>query len=53
VNASFLEGAAITTPSLQRFGCEEAAPYAALALDADQSRAEATSYVVKRKRGHR
>jgi hypothetical protein len=53
VDASLFEGTAITTPRLQRLGREKPAPYAVLALDADQSRSEATSNVVKRKRGHR
>jgi hypothetical protein len=52
VDASHFEGTAITTPRLQRLSREQPAPYAVLALDADQLRAEATSYVVKRKRAH-
>jgi hypothetical protein len=53
MNASLFEGTAIITPRLQRFGREKPAPYAVLALDTDQSRPDAASYVVKRKRGHR
>lgn len=53
MDASLFEGTAITTPRLQRLGREEPAPDAVPALDANQSRPEATSYVMKRKRGHR
>jgi hypothetical protein len=53
VDASLFEGTVITALRFQRLGSEQPAPYAVLALDADQSCPKATSYVVKRKRGHR
>ncbi len=53
VNASLFEGTAVTALRLQRLKREKRAPNAVLALDANQLRAEATSYVVTRKRGHR
>jgi hypothetical protein len=53
MDASLFEGTAITSPRLQRLDREKPAPYAVLALDVDQSRPEATSYIVKCKCGHR